>query len=342
MDASKFFAFLRFEEASLALRAVLRMGMIDDMGVDAWSKRELCSKLGFTDQACRTFLALLEVMDIVTAEGDGYRTTELAKSCLADGVSSSRRPYLAMGSGAEVDALIDLLRGKLQGDSIPLYGSDDIDRTVMDIPDVAREIAFGLASRARNFAEPLATAIVRHAGDAKALADIGAGSPYVAAACLKAMPQLQRATLVDRSNGMLYAREIARDAGIGEGVEFHEQDFFVSVPAADIYCVSNTAHDWNVEDYATIMKNIRAAMLPGGLVCLHEPIRVTSWGSTDEWLHALWMACYALCLFRLTQGHGTCYARDEHDGVMASCGFTAVGDPIKTADGCTALFYRLA
>ena len=30
-----------------------------------------------------------------------------------------------------------------------------------------------------------------------------------------------------------------------------EQDFFQGVPTADIYCISNTAHDWLTTEYAT-------------------------------------------------------------------------------------------
>lgn len=46
----------------------------------------------------------------------------------------------------------------------------------MDDTEVARGIAMGLSSRARNFADPLAAAVAARAPAAKSRADIGAGS----------------------------------------------------------------------------------------------------------------------------------------------------------------------
>jgi SAM-dependent methyltransferase len=340
MDASKFYALLRFEEAALALRAVLRLGLVDDMGDARWSPQELRDHFGFTVQGTRTLFRLMEVMEVVTRQDDTYQCTQQAKACLSASARTSRRPYLAMGTGEEADVFIDLLRGTVRSDSLPLYGHDGTPQTVMDIPEAAREIAVGLASRARNFASPLATAIAAHAQQASTLADIGAGSPFVATACLQAMPQLKQATLVDRSNAMAFAREMAADGPADDRLTFLEQDFFQAVPAADVYCLSNTAHDWDMDEYAAIMNNLRAMITPGGLVCLHEPLLADGWNNAEEWMHALWMACYALALFRLTEGEGTCYTRAEHDTLMAASGFRPVGEAVKTCDGCTALFYR--
>ena len=247
-----------------------------------------------------------------------------------------------MGGGDDVEQFVALLRGQLPSGSIPLYGNDATDQTVMDIPEAARDIAFGLASRARNFAEPLADAIRPYAGKASILADIGAGSPYVAEAVLTAVPHLSRVILVDRENGMQYAKEMAEagDMNVAK-LEFREHDFFRSIPPADLYCISNTAHDWLPEEYATIMLNVRDSIAPGGVVCLHEPLLATTWNSAEEWVHALWMACYAVTLFRLTEGKGTCYSREEHDLVMSQNGFVRMDDSVRTMDGCTALFYQL-
>lgn len=341
MDAARFYALLRFEEASLALRTVLHMGLVDQLGNRCFSHDELRETLGFTQQAARTFFALLKVMEILQCDDKGYCVTERAAACLSEDVPTSRKPYLAMGTGAEVEALIDLLQGRHPQDAVPLYAGENAGETVMDDTDVAREIAIGLSSRARNFAEPLAAAVAGQASNAKALADIGAGSPYVSLACLQALPSLEKAILVDRANGMRFAHEIIRSEQIDAGrLEFHEADFFESVPASDVYILSNTAHDWQEREYSRITTNIRSVISSGGLVCIHEPILVTSWNSDTQWVQALWMACYALTLFRLTLGEGTCYTAEEHHEMLGKSGFQPVGEPVPTADGCTALFYR--
>lgn len=342
MDAGKYYALLRFEEAALALRAALQLGVVDMIGERVVTPGELGELFGFTEQATRTFVALLDVMEVLHREGNSIRVAERARECLSVGAASSRQPYLAMGTGPEVEQFIRLLQGDLPQDSMPLYAGDDADETIMDQPDAASEIAFGLASRARNFAEPLARALAPYAGKARILADLGAGSPFVAMASLNAIPHLAKAMLVDRANGMQFAGMMAREHGFDDPrLEFLEQDFFQSVPAADIYCVSNTAHDWLPHEYSDLMRHVRDSIAPGGVVCIHEPLLMSTWNSAEQWVNALWMACYALTLFRLTEGKGTCYTREEHDAVMDQNGFVPVGEPVPTADGCTALFYQL-
>lgn len=342
MDAGRFYALLRYEEASLALRTVMHLSLVDQLGDRELSRAELREMLGFTEQAARTFFALLQVMEILQCSDDTYRVTPLAAQCLADGIPTSRKPYLSMGTGDEVDALLNLLRGNHPNDALPLYSGEDAGETVMDDTDVAREIAIGLSSRARNFAEPLAAAVAAQAPAARSLADIGAGSPYVAQACLRALPGLQKVMLVDRANGMRFAHGIINNERIDASqLEFHEGDFFDAVPTADVYVVSNTAHDWRPPEYSVIADNIRNVIPDTGLVCIHEPILMTSWNNDSQWLHALWMACYALTLLRYTLGEGTCYTMEEHHAILAKSGFQPGGPPVPTSDGCTALFYRL-
>jgi|GEM_PF-3082200 len=344
MDAGKYYALLRFEEAARALRAALKLNIVDEIGTREVSLSEFRELFGFTVQGARTYAALLEVMEVISRKRDVISIPERARVCLLNDVPASRKPYLAMGSKDEADdQLIAMLRGDFGSESIPLYGDDKTDKTVMDLPDVGEEIAVGLASRARNFAEPLAAAIKPHSSKARILADIGAGSPYVVAAGLIAMPHLTKAVVVDRPNAMAFLRRLGEpiSAELAK-VEMCEQDFFQAVPPADIYVLSNTAHDWLPEEYAQIMTNIRDAIAPGGIVCIHEPLLAANWNSADEWVHALWMSCYALTLYCLTEGKGTCYSRKEHDWVLREHGFSPIEEPTRTSDGCTALLYGLS
>lgn len=342
MDAAKYYALLRFEEAAAAFRAALKLNVVERIGDREVTPAGFRDLFGFTAQGARTFAVLLEVMEVLQRSGDVISIAPRAKETLTAGLSTSRRPYLSLGMGDDVDSLIEMLRGQFPSDAIPLYDGDGVSHTLMDQPEAAREIAYGLSSRARNFARPLADAIKSYAAKARIMADIGAGSPYIAQACLEVLPNLSKVFLVDRANGLVFARQMAESGQDSpEELKFHEHDFFDQVPAADLYCISNTAHDWLPDEYATIMTNIRDVIAEGGVVCIHEPLLLSNWNSAEEWVQALWMACYALTLFRLTSGKGTCYTRQEHNDVMASCGFQPIGEPVKTLDGCTALFYQL-
>ena len=273
------------------------------------------------------------------------KRTEVARSCLSSEAELTRRPYLEMGDHPEVNDFIRVLQGECETLPPPLYGRDNEPDTLMDVVEVAEAVSFGLASRANCFAMPLARVIAENSLPKQTvLADIGAGSPHVAIACLEAMPQLVLAKLVDRANGMRYVRRMLNetpDESVLERLELCEEDFFQAVPAADIYNISNTAHDWLESEYLEIMANVRKAISRIGLVCIHEPLLVTSWDTKEEWCEALWMACYAVTLFRLTRGKGSCYSVAEHDAIQRKAGFTRIAAPIRTVDGCTALFYAL-
>ena len=342
MDAGQFYALLRLEEASLALRAVLALRLVERMGEKSFSHEQLRDDLGFTEQAARTFFALLRVMGILQREQGEFRLSKLASHTLADQLPSSRKPYLQMGSGPEVAALIGLMRGEHPPEARPLYSPEDGTTTLMDDVDIGREIAFGLSSRARNFAHPLAAAIVNQCPHASILVDIGAGSPYVGQACLQTLSGLKKVQLLDRANGMRFMQELIQREGIDSAtIELLRADFFRDIPTADIYVLSNTAHDWRPEEYCALINNIRHSMKPGGVICIHEPLLLDQWNSDREWYQALWMACYAMTLLKLTLGAGTCYSIEEHHAILAQSGLRPTGSPQPTVDGCTALFYEV-
>jgi hypothetical protein len=49
-------------------------------------------------------------------------------------------------------------------------------------------------------------------------------------------------------------------------------DFFVAVPAADLYLLKFVLHDWDDESCATILRRCRESMLPGGRVTIIEMV----------------------------------------------------------------------
>lgn len=344
LDAGIYYALLRFEEASLALRAALQLQLVDSLRDRALTREQLRQELGFTPQAAKTFFGLLLTMDVLQLADGKFSASPRAQACLALDSPASRQPYLQMGSGDQVGQLIEMLKGNFADDSLPLYASGN-QASLMEAQAseaVAREIGYGLASRARNFADPLSQVIAEAASSrSRRLADLGAGSPFVAHRCLSLIKGLEAAVLVDQAAGLKFAREMAAELSPEpDRLQFQEADIFVAVPEADVYCMSNTAHDWLPEDYLTLAKNIRAAIAPKGIVVVHEPLLRERWDSPSEWQEALWMACYALALYKLTAGQGTCYTAQEHDTVMHQAGFSRRGLPIKTLDGCSAICYQ--
>lgn len=65
--------------------------------------------------------------------------------------------------------------------------------------------------------------------------------------------------------------EVAR-RGLGERVTVEAGDFFAAVPPADCYLLKFVLHDWDDEACVRLLSNARAALRPGGRVCVVEMI----------------------------------------------------------------------
>lgn len=351
-DASPFYALLRYEEASLALRTALRLEIADHWSNRVFVLEDFRESFQFTAQGARTFAHLLHTMGILefaSTESDALQVSPLALDCLSKDSPDTRRPYLSMGADDAADALILNLQGKFESGT-PLYAAEG-EESLMESHEteaVAREVAYGLSSRAKCFAPKLASFISSLILPENAvLADLGAGSPYLAIETLKTDTNIDHAILVDRAAGLKFAKEMlelsSREAGseeLAHKIAFEEQNIFAEVPSAAVYCASNTAHDWLPEQYSKIANNIRRQIADDGFVVIHEPLQISNWQSEPERFRALWMACYALTLYRLTAGQGTCYTESEHDAIMQQSGFARFGKPFETTDGCTALAYK--
>ena len=65
MDAGKYYALLRFEQAALALRTAFKLRVVETLGDRELTIDEFRQEFGFTEQAARTYVPLLEVMEVV-------------------------------------------------------------------------------------------------------------------------------------------------------------------------------------------------------------------------------------------------------------------------------------
>ena len=125
MDAGKYYALLRFEEASIALRAALKIDLIGQIGTQKLELAQFESLFGFTAQGARTFAALLEVMEVLQRSNGIYSVSPRAAATLSKDLPTSRMPYLSMGDSNETDLLLEMLRGNFPDSSKPLYEHPD-------------------------------------------------------------------------------------------------------------------------------------------------------------------------------------------------------------------------
>lgn len=134
----------------------------------------------------------------------------------------------------------------------------------------------------------------RHPGEAQRFSNAMAGTTRIIEAALLACwtpPPFDLAVDVGGSRGTLAAALIARNPdarailfdlpdiveavkpGLGdERIVAVGGDFFESVPEGDLYLLKLILHDWTDEQSETILRNIRAAIRPGGHVAIIEAI----------------------------------------------------------------------
>ncbi|MBI3652243.1 MAG: methyltransferase [Acidobacteria bacterium] len=104
------------------------------------------------------------------------------------------------------------------------------------------------------------------------LVDIAGGHGYLLAQILKANPQL-KGVLFDVPSVIAGAAALLEQEGVTGRVETVAGNFFASVPAnADAYIMKHIIHDWDDEQAAAILRNIRKGIHPDGKVLLVETV----------------------------------------------------------------------
>ncbi|MFC9993829.1 methyltransferase [Nocardia sp. NPDC127526] len=152
------------------------------------------------------------------------------------------------------------------------------------------------------------------------IADIGGGSGYLLAAILAAAPR-SRGVLYDLAPATADAPGVLRAAGVAERCTIENGSFFDSVPAgADVYVLKNIIHDWPDDTALTVLRAVRAAIVPGGRLHLVECLIPEQRNTTHL---SLWLDLHVL----LTIG-GRERTAAEYRALLETAGF---GTPRITA-----------
>jgi predicted O-methyltransferase YrrM len=106
---------------------------------------------------------------------------------------------------------------------------------------------------------------------ARTVVDIAGGQGVLIAAILRANPDLH-GVLFDQPHVVANARPILEAAGVADRCELVSGDFFVSVPAGDLYTLQRILHDWDDEHAIAILRSCVEAMAPGGRVLVIESL----------------------------------------------------------------------
>jgi SAM-dependent methyltransferase len=101
--------------------------------------------------------------------------------------------------------------------------------------------------------------------------DVGGGNGRMLAAILERYPGV-KGILFDLPAVADRTRATMAELGLGERCQIVGGDFFTSLPPADAYVLRHIVHDWEDKEAASILRNCRNAMNPGGRVLVVETV----------------------------------------------------------------------
>ncbi|MFD0572254.1 methyltransferase [Kitasatospora gansuensis] len=202
------------------------------------------------------------MLDVVSADGDGYRLTETGALLRTD-VPASMRPLALLYGGPFYRSFAALGHTVRTGETAfdHLHGENHFDHFARD-PELAALFDESMAASSRMFdplpTHPVVTAAARASAPATVV-DVAGGNGELLGRLLAAHPGL-KGVLLERPHAVEAARRALDAAGHGDRCGYVAGDF-ADVPAGgDVYLLSRILHDWDDDRCREILRHCARAM----------------------------------------------------------------------------------
>jgi len=251
---------------SRALWAAAELGVADAIGNEPATLEEIAAATGAREEPLRRLMKALVSVGLFTAADDRFGHNDTSIFLKSDH-PLSQRPFLRSVFGGEHYAGWGALGQSLTEGGTAfdhLYGRPVFD-WYGDHPAEAE--AFSRAMRSTTLLIETLLMAAWSPPPFELAVDVGGSRGTLVAGLLARAPEA-RGILFDLPEIADAVRpEIAepRIAVVGG-------DFFESVPAADLYLLKLILHDWDDERSEAILRNIRAAIRPGGRVVIIDAL----------------------------------------------------------------------
>jgi len=255
---------------SQAITAAAQLGVADALAGGPLVIDELAVRVGADADALRRLLRALISRGIFRHRGDGrYELNSLADTLRSDAPASMACAARFYGSHEQRKRWTLLVDSVRTGTTVvpTLHGKASFDYFA-EQPEHA-----DLFNQTMTSISELTTAPVVASYDFSAyptIVDVGGGQGQLLAAILAATPG-SRGILYDLPWVVASASNLLRERNVADRVWVAEGSFFDSVPSgADAYILKNIIHDWPDDKAVQILRNVRAAAVPGTTVLLIE------------------------------------------------------------------------
>ncbi|MFB6817914.1 methyltransferase [Streptomyces sp. NPDC056347] len=252
-----------------ALRAAAAVRVADHMTDGDESLERLAEATGTDARNLGRVLRLLATRGVVEETGAGrFRLTATGQALRSDAPHSARAAVLMLTDPTMWRPAGEMHRCLTEGGPAftEIFGTPFFDHFARDA-ETAAVFHVGMAAMSDPENEPIAKAY--EFPPTGTVVDVGGGHGGLLLEVLRQRPGL-RGILHDQAHVLTGHRLGHED--ITDRWSLSEGDFFSSVPSGDLYLLKRILHDWNDEQSATILRNCRRAMTPGGRVLVVDAV----------------------------------------------------------------------
>ncbi|GAB1339962.1 O-methyltransferase [Streptomyces sp. E-15] len=253
-----------------ALRAAAAVRVADHMADDDESVERLAEATGTDARNLGRVLRLLATRGVVEETGAGrFRLTTTGQALRSDAPHSARAAILMLTDATMWRPAGEMHRCLTDGDSAftGIFGTTFFDYFARDA-ETAAVFHVGMAAMSDHENEPIAEAY--DFPPTGTVVDVGGGHGGLLHEVLRQQPGLH-GVLYDQAHVLADHRLGDHDDIVGRWTTV-EGDFFSSVPSGDIYLIKRILHDWDDEQSATILRNCRQAVAPGGRILVIDAV----------------------------------------------------------------------
>jgi SAM-dependent methyltransferase len=246
--------------AAKHLFAASELGIFEALGEAPADLAALGARTGLTNRSARISADAMVALGLLERRGDAYRNGAAAERFLAGRPGPDLRPLLRFWDRISYPTWESLAVALGSGPPREVFELGEADQAIMSA---------GIEAVLAGPANALAAAV--DLGPRHRLLDIGGGTGSWSIAAARRQPHL-RATVLDLPVVAAMARERVSRARLADRVEVVSGDALAGeLPAGhDVFLVANLVHYWSPEANIDLLRRIRRAAPPDGLLLLAD------------------------------------------------------------------------
>lgn len=253
-----------------ALAAAVRLGIADALSDGPQTAEEIAHRVGTDPRATYRLMRALASHSVLKLRRDGrFALTRTGRALVSDNPNSVAPMLAFVGHPAHREHWSNLEHSVRTGETAvsKVRGMSFFDYTDTD-PELAQVFNDAMTGASAVSIESAVPAY--DFSNSKLIVDVGGGHGALLAAVLRKAPDA-RGVLFDLPQ--VVAGAGATLADVASRCDLTGGSFFDSVPTGgDTYLLKTVIHDWDDEQSLTILRNVRAAIAPGGKVLLFEMV----------------------------------------------------------------------